>query len=83
MAVLHLSRPADLFTSAYGRALVAKLMLLLDALLLAWAGWVGGAGIRLRGGNPAYRMRWWLLEGAALTGVLIFAALLVSLPPPP
>jgi len=80
MAVLHLSRPADLFTSAYGRALVAKLLLLLDALLLAWAGW---AGIRLRRDNPVHRMRWWLLEGAAITGVLIFAALLVSLPPPP
>ena len=83
MAVLHLSRPADLFTSAYGRALVAKLMLLLDALLLAWAGRAGWAGTRIRRDNPVYRMRWWLLEGAAITGVLIFAALLVSLPPPP
>jgi len=83
MAVLHLSRPADLFTSAYGRALVAKLMVLLDALLLAWAGWAGWAGTRIRRGNPVCRMRWWLLEGAVLTGVLIFAALLVSLPPLP
>jgi len=83
MVVLHLSRPADLFTSAYGRALVAKLMVLLDALLLAWAGWAGWAGTRIRRDNSACRVRWWLLEGAAIIGVLVFAALLVSLPPPP
>ncbi len=73
LAARNLPQPAALFTSTYGRALIAKLMVLLDVLFLAVA------GTRLGGRNSH---RWWMLEGAAMGGVLLFAAVLVSIPPP-
>jgi len=73
LAVRNLPQPTDLFTSTYGRALIAKLMVLLDVLFLAVA------AMRL-GGRNTYR--WWMLEGAAIGGVLVFAAILVSISPP-
>lgn len=72
MAALHLTGPADLLETSYGRALVAKLALAALALLLALGGrWA------LHG-----RRRWWAAEGAALGSVLALAGLLVSLAPP-
>lgn len=73
LAARNLPQLADLFTSTYGRALIAKLMVLLDVLLLA----VAATGL---GGRDTYR--WWMLEGAAIGGVLVFAAVLVSISPP-
>jgi copper transport protein len=73
MAVLHLTRPADLITTAYGTVLVVKSAVALVALFAALV------VIIARRVRP---QRWWSLEVAGLVGVLAIAGLLVSLPPP-
>jgi len=73
MAAEHLTALSDLLASAYGRVLVAKLALLLPALLAAVVG-LRAVGTR--------RWRWWGWEAVLLLGVLLLAGLLVSLPPP-
>ncbi len=73
LAARNLPQPATLFTSTYGRALIAKLMVLLDVLFLA------AVSTRLGGRATS---RWWMLEGATMGVVLVFAAVLVSIPPP-
>jgi copper transport protein len=73
MAVLYLTRPADLITTPYGRALLAKSAVLLVAVLLAVAGTRPG---------QADRQLWWRREAVALLVLLVLAGLLVSLPPP-
>jgi putative copper export protein len=73
MSILHLTRPADLITTAYGTVLVVKSAVALVALLAALV------VIIARRVRPR---RWWLLEVVGLVGVLAIAGLLVSLPPP-
>lgn len=73
VAMLHLTRPTDLFATSYGRVLTSKLVVLLAVLLLVLAAWRG----KLR-----HRRRWWHAEAAVLLLLIGLAALLVSLPPP-
>lgn len=73
MAVQHLAAPADLLATPYGRTLTAKLGVLLVVLLMA---------LTASRSSEAHRAPWWSREAAALLAVLIFAGLLVSLPPP-
>jgi copper transport protein len=72
MAWLHLKVPSALLTTAYGQALIGKLLLLGVVALLAMAG---------RRAPPS-RYRLWLMEAAVLLGVLAVSGLVVSLPPP-
>jgi copper transport protein len=69
----HLTGTSDLARTLYGRVIVAKLATLVVVLALALAG--------RRNGVDAPE-RWWQAELAALVAVLLFAAVLVSLPPP-
>ncbi|HKV43249.1 MAG TPA: hypothetical protein VJT32_01015, partial [bacterium] len=73
MAVQHLAGVSSLLGTAYGRALAAKLGVLLVVVLLAWAA-THAQTDRRRG--------WWVREAAALLAVLALAGLLASLPPP-
>jgi copper transport protein len=73
MASIHLSGPTDLLSSAYGRALLGKTVLLVSALSLAW---FGGRPGRVR------RERLWRLELLGLSGILLLASLMVSVAPP-
>jgi len=73
MAAQHLAGISSLFNTTYGRALAAKLGVLLVAAALAWAATHA----------PEDRRRaWWVREAAALLAVLALAGLLASLPPP-
>jgi copper transport protein len=73
MALQHLTGLRDLFTTAYGRTLLAKLCVIAAVLLLAFAA----------ARAPADRRSlWWTAEAALLLSVLALAGLLVSLPPP-
>lgn len=74
LAWLHLSLPLDLFTTAYGRTLSLKVVILLGALGLALTG-------RYLSKQPAAR-RWWRLEFGFLSLALGLAGLLIALPPP-
>jgi copper transport protein len=67
----HLTGTDDLATSSYGRFILAKLATLIAVLGLA----MGARVVRA----PE---RWWWAELAALVGVLLLAAALVSLAPP-
>jgi len=82
MAAQHLGSPAALLTTAYGRALGAKLVAVLDLILLAFVATrivPMGKGERTR----LDRARcWWAVEIGALASVLALAAVLVSLAPP-
>jgi copper transport protein len=69
---LDATRPATLLDTGYARALALKLLFLAAAIVSAWR------AVRVRGRQPE---RWWRIEAAALVGVLLFAALAVSLPP--
>jgi copper transport protein len=73
MAWLHLTRPSDLFTTIYGWALTAKLLVILAALLVVLINWRG---------DKNKRPNWWVIEEIALMGVLVLAGLLVSVAPP-
>ena len=73
LAGLHLVFPPDLLTTPYGRLLAIKIAALLLPLLFA---------LFAQRRSRLSRERWWQLEGGALFGILILAALLVSLPPP-
>jgi copper transport protein len=68
LAIVHISRPADLVLTAYGVVLVLKAA----AVGLA----VAAAIVGLRSGRS------WRAEALALFSVVALAALLVSLPPP-
>ncbi|GHO97355.1 hypothetical protein KSF_074030 [Reticulibacter mediterranei] len=70
LAGLHLVRLADLLTTPYGRLLTIKILALLLPLLFVLLG------------QRHSRQRWWLLEGCSLLGILMLAALMVSLSPP-
>jgi hypothetical protein len=69
---LDATRPATLLDTGYARALALKLLFRAAAIVSAWR------AVRVRGRQPE---RWWRIEAAALVGVLLFAALAVSLPP--
>lgn len=73
MALLHVTGPGALVATAYGRALVAKTLVVGLALLLAYT----GRRVKVRTAD-----RWWSAETVALVGVLTLAGLVVSLPPP-
>ncbi|HLG69829.1 MAG TPA: copper resistance protein CopC [Chloroflexota bacterium] len=70
MAVVHIPNPGALL-STYGEVLWIKQVVLAPALILGWL------AMRRRQRRPA-----WMGEIAALSGVLVLAGLLVSLPPP-
>jgi copper transport protein len=73
MAFEHLTAPAELVTSPYGRTLLVKLGVLLVAVALA-------AGATRVGPRVGRRLRRY--EALALAAVLVAAGVLVSLPPP-
>ena len=88
MALLRLREPADLVNATYGRILVIKAIAVLAVVLVAYLG--ARAVVRqpasARTGPAAAAelrpARWWFPEAAGLAIVLVFAGLLVSLPPP-
>jgi copper transport protein len=71
MAGMNLAQPLDLLTTAYGRVLLCKVIVLLLVLLLAFIG---------QRRRPALQHAWWVRETLGLLGLLLLAALLVSLP---
>jgi copper transport protein len=71
LAGMNLAQPLDLLTTAYGRVLLCKVIVVLMVLLLAFVG---------RRGPPALQHAWWVREMVGLLGLLLLAALLVSLP---
>jgi copper transport protein len=73
LSAQHLTGPGDLASTVYGRVIVAKVVTLVVVVALAMAARRRGAGA------PE---RWWRRELAALVGVLLLAAVLVSLAPP-
>lgn len=73
MAYVRLPQLSALFTNAYGIVLTAKSSVLLFVIVLVLIG---------RRAHRVYQQRWWLVEVLVLTGILILAGLLVSLPPP-
>ncbi len=68
MALVHLSAPGELASTAYGQALLGKQIPVLLALALGWL--------------AAKRLGLWRAEAGALVAVIGLAGLLVSLPPP-
>lgn len=70
---LYLTRPLDLFTTAYGGVLAIKMVAILVPLLLVFAS---------RRSIEDKRSRWWIKEAISLVGMLTLAAALISLPPP-
>jgi copper transport protein len=73
-AVLHVPSPQALLATPYGRALVAKLVLL--TLLLA----VGASNLLLRGRGPLGRLL--VAELLLALGLFLATGFLTSLPPP-
>ena len=73
LAILHLNGLSSLFATGYGRALFVKSLFFLFALLLV---------LLSRRFSNEFRRRWWAGELTVLLGVLAFAGLVVSLPPP-
>ncbi|HET8846851.1 MAG TPA: CopD family protein, partial [Ktedonobacteraceae bacterium] len=73
LAGLHLTSPADLLITSYGRVLTIKVVALLLPLLFV--------ALSLRAPLSS-RGNWWRLELLALLGILTLAATLVSLPAP-
>ncbi len=75
LGVEHLTAPTDLLQSDYGRALLAKLVVLVCVVL--------AAVLALRAGGRV-RLGWRLRQGEAigLAAILTAAGVLVSLPPP-
>ena len=71
LAWLHLTRLTDLFTTTYGQALLAKMLVLPVTL-----------GLALLGRRQNAHERWWRGEALALAVILALAGLLVSLAPP-
>ncbi len=73
-AVIHVPSPQALVATPYGRALVAKLVLLI--LLLA----VGASNLLLRGRGPFGRLV--VVELLLALGLIVATGFLTSLPPP-
>lgn len=70
----QIQRPINLIATAYGRALDAKLLVVVGVLLVAF--------VAMRARTEERRTQWWALEAIGIGVVLALAGLLASLPPP-